>query len=57
MFQIMINEQGEDQPLQLIIVYNQKRYKAESVGTFAALYRKAIGNFLAKAPAGNRVCF
>ena len=57
MFQIMINEQGEDQPLQLIIVYNQKRYKAESVDTFAALYRKDIGNFLAKAPAGNRVCF
>ena len=57
MFQIMINEQGEDQPLQLIIVYNQKRYKVESVDTFAELYRKAIGNFLAKAPVGNRVCF
>ena len=45
MFQIMINERAEDEPLQVIFVYNKKKYKAESVAKFAEILHNKLAEF------------
>lgn len=45
MFQIMINEREDDEPLQVIFVYNKRKYKAESVAKFAEIFHKKLASF------------
>jgi hypothetical protein len=42
MFQIMISEQEEDEPLKAIFVYNKKRYKEKSVAEFADIFHRKL---------------
>lgn len=46
MFQIMINERAENEPLQVIFVYNKRKYKAESVAKFAEIFHKKLSDLL-----------
>ena len=44
MFQIMINEQDEDEPLKVVFVYNKKKYKEESVARFAEIFNRKLAD-------------
>lgn len=45
MFQIMISEQGEDEPLKVVFVYNRKKYKEESVAAFSEIFHRKLADF------------
>ena len=53
MFQIMISEQGEDEPLKTVIVYNKRKYKEESVAAFSEIFHRKLAAFQADCPVLN----
>lgn len=46
MFMIMIYEQGEDEPLNVLFLYNRSKYKEESVAQFAEIFHRKLAGFL-----------
>lgn len=47
MFQIMISEKDEDEPLKVVFVYNKSKYKEESVAAFAEIFHRKLAAFQA----------
>ena len=46
MFQIMINERGEDEALSVVFVYNKKRYKEKSAARFSEIFHRALADLV-----------
>ena len=45
MFMIMIYEQSENEPLNVLFVYNRSRYREESVARFAEIFNRKLADF------------
>ena len=45
MFQIMISELEEDEPLKAVFVYNKRKYKEESVAAFSEIFHRKLAAF------------